>query len=220
MHSSKTHNPLNQVSFRVFLERPHANFNWCYCYSKFCFYFQFLSFWSSNKFTWFRLPRVVKALGSPLWPASQPPGFLPHRHLIPLVLGVFPRMFHTGTNKLAYICLLVHLRVSPLSYINDSIIWTALHVLSKHFYTMRISSTQSRNNHYKRVCVSLQYMCYTLKKKTTNKLLQTPSYNLLSSLAIENALCFSIICNVWYSTEWLYWNFLNFSPVIGSMGGL
>lgn len=80
----------------------------------------------------------------------------------------------------------------------DGTVGTILHVLSEHFYTMKISFTKSRNNHYEHFCASpgsSVYVLYLKQKKYTNKLLYILSYNLLFSLTIENALCFSVICN-------------------------
>lgn len=162
---------------------------------------------------------------SPLWPASQPPGFLPHRHLIPLVLGVLPGMFQMGISKLAYFCLLVHLCVSPHFYINDSIIWTAPQVLSKHFYAVKISFTQSRNNHYKRFCVSPGSSVYVLycKKNPQINYYKYPHITSFSVLLLKRALCFSVIYNVCSVFNWvaiLEFFFFNLSLVTGSMSVL
>lgn len=154
--------------------------------------------------------------------ASLPPPQAPDSTGFWCTLGVV-------TSKLASVCLLVHLWVSHLFSISDSVVWTVLHVLPEHFCTWEFPSHNPETTTMN-VCVSLQALqciCYTLKqtnkqKNPTNKLLQTSSYNLPFSLAIENALCFSVICNVCLVFSWVavLEFFLTYPPVTGSTGVL
>lgn len=89
---------------------------------------------------------------------------------------------------------------------------------------MRISFKQSGNNRYECLCESPGPSVYVLYLKQTNR--KTPQINYykhphitcLSVWLLKTLYVFLLfVMSVWYSAEWLYWNFsLTYTPVTGS----